>query len=83
MTTDMGSMNGYPMPGSIQDINDHPEMNIPPPGYSPDVEHSTKMAGDVLQFPSSKADVMPNTTAVKNMIGRRNGGGGGNVKPMK
>lgn len=33
--------------GTIQDINDHPDTNLPDPGYAPRAQHSTKMAGDV------------------------------------
>lgn len=39
---------GYPQEGSIQDINDHPDMNLPAPGYQPRMQHGTQMAGDVI-----------------------------------
>lgn len=67
--------------GEIQDVSNHPDLNIPQPGL-PSMEHSTKMAGDVLPFPSK--DIAPNNTAVKNDIARRSGKSGGDnvVKPI-
>lgn len=35
---------GIPM-GSPQDVRNHPETNLPEPGYSPAVVHGTGMAG--------------------------------------
>lgn len=78
----MGNMNGYPGPGSIMDVNSHPDMDVPPPGYSPPMVHGTQMAGEVLPFPVK--DIAPTNTAVKNDIARRGGrSGGSNVHPIK
>lgn len=39
---------GYPSEGQIQDINDHPDMDLPAPGYQPRMQHGVQMAGDVI-----------------------------------
>lgn len=77
-----GEMNGYSGPGAIQDVNDHPEMNLPDPGYQPRAVHGVEMAGDVLPFPVK--DIAPTSTSVKNDISRRSGRSGGEnvVKPI-
>lgn len=74
----------YDTPGQIQNVTDHPDMNLPDPGHSPTPQHNTQMAGEVLPFPVSKQDIMPNTTQVKNDQARRSGNSGGTnvVKPI-
>jgi hypothetical protein len=69
---------GYPEPGAIMDVNSHPDMSLPEPGYSPDMQHSTKMAGDVLPISSGsmESDMAVAAKQVKNErsmndIGRR------------
>lgn len=41
------SGNPYPVMGSgaVNDIADHEAMDMPEPGHSPAIQHSTKMAG--------------------------------------
>jgi len=60
-------------------MDDHPEHNMPAPEHD-----GVQMAGDVIQFPLSKQDVMPNTTQVKNDMARRSGTAGGSnvVRPI-
>lgn len=38
---------GYPQPGAIQDMADHPDNDLPGP-MQPAMKHSTEMAGDVI-----------------------------------
>lgn len=44
----MAYSEGYPSEGAIQDVADHPDVNLPDPGHGPSMEHSTKMAGEVV-----------------------------------
>lgn len=32
----------------MQDVADHPDVNLPDPGHGPAMQHSTQMAGDVI-----------------------------------
>lgn len=46
---------GYPSEGFLTDVGaDHPDNNLPEPGH-PRMEHSTKMAGDVLPMPGERS----------------------------
>lgn len=38
---------GYPEPGAIQDVANHPDNSLPGP-MQPAMKHSTEMAGDVI-----------------------------------
>lgn len=46
---------GYPEPGAIQDVANHPDNSLPEPGMQPNMKHSTEMAGDVLPMPGEKS----------------------------
>lgn len=59
-------------PTDLGDITQHPAHNLPAPGQQPVGPRGTQMAGEVLNFPSSAATVMPETTRVKNMISEQN-----------
>lgn len=41
----------FPSAGSPADMRDHPDTDLPDPGYQPAMQHSTQMAGDVIPFP--------------------------------
>ena len=70
---------GYPPMGDMMDHIDHPDHDLPEPGHSPRMEHSTKMAGDVIDFPQTagqKMDAMGAqasnvSAALEKMIGGR------------
>lgn len=59
-------------PTDLGDITQHPAHNLPEPGQQPVGPRSTKMAGEVVNFPSSASTTMPETTRVKNMISEQN-----------
>lgn len=52
-------------------------------GKRSEADQPYQVAGDVVSFPESRSTLIPNTTAVKNQIGIRRGGGGPNVIPIK
>lgn len=61
---------GYPSEGQIQDINDHPDMSLPEPGYQPRMQHGVQMAGDVIPIRQGNMD-SDIGTAVKQVANER------------
>jgi len=65
----------YPEMGAPMDHNDHPAMDLPEPGHSPRMEHSTKMAGDVISIPGEKSmGLGPDTAAFSAYSSNAKGG---------
>jgi len=65
--------NPYLVPGEvdtngIQDMADHPDMNMPAPGYSPPAQHSLKMAGDVIPMRGEDSPGVPQGERIGNVL---------------
>lgn len=62
-TADMCTMGGSDIFGgvplsSIQDVKNHPDTKLPPPGWGPAMKHSTAMAGDQVLPITGKVNQM-------------------------
>lgn len=82
-----GIDDAFPSMGDMMDISQHPDTNMPSPGHSPAVQHSTQMAGDVIPIRPMEASDYTKTDdrAIMGQIknSTRKGSNLTNVKPMK